>query len=64
MRFGIVGDRMFSNIESKWYATPTSVQCHRNIRDDKTAIELFLAGVRGWESGLLKRLDDAKRTVT
>ena len=30
-------------------------------RDNKTAIELFLAGVRGWESGLQRRLDDAKQ---
>jgi len=60
MRFGIVGDRIFSNIESKWYTTPTSVQCHRNIRGDKTAIELFLAGVRDWEAGLRRRLDDGK----
>jgi len=27
-------------------------------RGDKTAIELFLAGVWGWEAGLLRRLDD------
>ena len=25
---------------------PTSVQCHRNIRGDKTAFELFLSGIR------------------
>jgi hypothetical protein len=31
-----------------------------NSRDDKTSIELFLAGIRGWESLLQKRLDDGK----
>ena len=31
-----------------------------NSRGDKTAIELFLAGVRGWEAGLRRRLDDGK----
>ncbi len=30
----------------------------KNSRADKTAIELFLAGVRGWETGLRRRLDD------
>ena len=29
-------------------------------RGDRTAIELFLAGVRGWGSVLQRRLDDAK----
>jgi hypothetical protein len=29
-------------------------------RDTKTAIELFLAGVRGWEGELLRRIDDSK----
>jgi hypothetical protein len=27
-------------------------------RDDKTAIELFLAGIRGWEAGLRRRMGD------
>jgi hypothetical protein len=31
-----------------------------NGRGDKTAIELFMAGVRGWEAGLRRRLDDGK----
>ncbi|QDU62704.1 hypothetical protein Pan216_35730 [Planctomycetes bacterium Pan216] len=26
-------------------------------RDDKTAIELFLAGIRGWEAGLRRTLN-------
>jgi hypothetical protein len=29
-------------------------------RGDKTAIELFLAGIRGWEAGLRRRMDDGK----
>ena len=29
-------------------------------RDDRTAIELFIDGVRGWETGLRRRLDDGK----
>ena len=33
-------------------------------RDNKTAIELFLAGVRGWESVLQRRLDNAKPKET
>jgi hypothetical protein len=29
-------------------------------RDNKTAIELFIAGVRGWEAGLRRQMDDGK----
>ena len=29
-------------------------------RGNKTAIELFIAGVRGWEAGLWRRMDDGK----
>jgi hypothetical protein len=29
-------------------------------RDDRMAIELFLAGIRGWEAGLRRRMDDGK----
>ena len=29
-------------------------------RGDKTAIELFLAGLGGWDAGLRRRLDDGK----
>ena len=29
-------------------------------RDDKTAIELFLAGIRGWEAGLRRKLENGK----
>jgi hypothetical protein len=32
----------------------------RSNRGDKTAIELFIAGVRGWEAGLRRRMDDGK----
>jgi hypothetical protein len=32
----------------------TSLQC----RGDWTPLELFIAGVRGWEAGLRRRLDD------
>ena len=31
-----------------------------NSRGDKTAIELFIAGIQGWEAGLRRRLDDGK----
>jgi hypothetical protein len=34
-----------------------------NSRDNKMAIELFLAGVRGWESALQRRLYDAKPMI-
>jgi hypothetical protein len=27
-----------------------------NSRGDKTAIELFLAGIQGWETGLRRRI--------
>jgi hypothetical protein len=29
-------------------------------RGNKTAIELFLAGVRRWEAGLWRQMDDGK----
>jgi len=29
-------------------------------RGDKTAIELFIAGVRGWEAPLRRQLEDGK----
>jgi site-specific DNA recombinase len=31
-----------------------------NSRGNKTAIELFVAGVQGWEAGLRRRLEDGK----
>jgi hypothetical protein len=30
------------------------------IGEDRTAIELFIAGVRGWEADIRRRLDDGK----
>jgi len=32
----------------------------RMSRGDKTPLELFLAGIRGWEAYLRRRLDDKK----
>ena len=31
-----------------------------NSRGKRMAIELFIAGVQGWEAGLRRRLDDGK----
>jgi len=31
-----------------------------NSRGDWTPLELFLAGIRGWEAGLRRRIDDGK----
>jgi hypothetical protein len=30
----------------------------RKSRGGRAAIELFLAGIRGWEAGLLRRLEE------
>jgi hypothetical protein len=30
----------------------------KDSRGNRTAIELFMAGIRGWEAGLRRRLDD------
>jgi hypothetical protein len=35
-----------------------------NSRDNRTAIELFVAGIFGWEAGLRRRIDDAKPKST
>ena len=32
----------------------------KNSRGDKTAIELFVAGIRGWEAGVRNQLIDGK----
>jgi hypothetical protein len=32
----------------------------KNSRDDKTAIELFLTGIWGWEAGLRRKLENGK----
>ena len=29
-------------------------------RDNKTAIELFMVGIRGWEAGLRRQLENCK----
>lgn len=29
-------------------------------RDDRTPIELFIAGVQGWEAGLRRQIEDGK----
>jgi hypothetical protein len=62
MPLGIVGDRILFDDESKQRATPTSVQCHCNSRDNKTAIELFVAGVRGWGSWRWRQLENSQST--
>ena len=36
----------------------------KNSRDNKTPLELFLAGVRGWEAGLRRRVVEEGRTLT
>ena len=35
------------------------LNCQKS-RGDKTAIELFIAGIKGWEAGLRRRIDDGK----
>ena len=32
----------------------------KNSREDRTAIELFLREIRGWDGGLRRRMDDGK----
>jgi len=32
----------------------------KSNRDDKTAIELFLTGIWGWEAGLRRKLENGK----
>jgi hypothetical protein len=41
---------------------PAEGPVSENIRDDKTAIELFIAGVCGWEAGLRQQMDAGKLT--
>ena len=33
----------------------------KNSRDNKTPLELFLAGVRGWEAGLRRRVVEGRQ---
>jgi hypothetical protein len=35
----------------------------KSIRDDRTAIELFIAGVRGWEAGIRRQFEAKKPLV-
>jgi hypothetical protein len=53
-----------SQIDMKNAFGMLAVMCKKNNRHDKTAIELFLAEVRGWESGLQRRFNDAKPIAT
>ena len=32
-------------------------------RGDKTPLELFIAGIRDWETGLRRRMDDGKPSL-
>jgi hypothetical protein len=32
----------------------------KNSRGDKTAIELFIAGIQGWEGGLRQQFENSK----
>jgi len=32
----------------------------KNSRDNKTPLELFLAGIQGWDTGLRRRMEDGK----
>jgi hypothetical protein len=36
----------------------------KNSRGDKTAIELFIVGIRAWEAELRRRMEDAKPKET
>jgi hypothetical protein len=38
--------------------TPNGVE--HACRGDRTSIELFIAGVQGWEAGLRRQMDDGK----
>jgi hypothetical protein len=40
-----------------WDAAET---CFVSSRGDKTALELFVAGVLGWEAGLRSRFENSK----
>jgi hypothetical protein len=53
------GGAFFIQVAAKAAAIYFSYR-HKSNRGDKTAIELFVAGVRGWEAGLRRRLEDGK----
>jgi len=42
------------------YTTPTSVQCHHNIRGDKTLLELFCREVASWPAQITRLLAVAR----
>jgi hypothetical protein len=46
--------------ESKKGTCTSSMNPPFQRRGDKTAIELFIAGIRGWEAYPRRRLDDGK----
>jgi len=45
--------------DSQRHHNMNAMPLQRN-RDNKTAIEIFLGGLRGWEAGLRRRMDDGK----
>jgi hypothetical protein len=49
-------------IAARWAnATATRTELHCNVSgEDRTPIELFIAGVRGWEAGLRSQLENGK----
>jgi hypothetical protein len=57
-----VGGKILFDPESKQCTAPTSVKRHRNIRGDKTAIELFVVGVRGWASWRWRQVENSQPT--
>jgi hypothetical protein len=61
-----------SNLRASEYLMPRKVQIPPTgafatiggirvySRDRRTAIELFIAGIRGWEAGLRRQLENSK----
>jgi hypothetical protein len=58
--------------DARTHSTPNCVEVSdrsvfvrpaKNTRGDKTAIEPFLDGVRGWEAGLRRSMDGGKSTL-
>lgn len=55
------GGRLYPNLPVRCLYAQQMRQCHCNVsRDDKAAIELFLAGIRAWEADLRRQMNDAK----
>ncbi len=42
------------------YSLPSPLCSPKASRDDKTRLELFIAGVRGWEAGIRRRMADGE----